>query len=143
MDSPKDDAADDPQPDIEKADDTDQPATDANDDANDEIEDEVEEGNAFSGAVADAKEEGKDEFKFKGKKMKVKENVKNFGEFLEENFALYPSYNNMLGSEVLRDVPITHQVNMAVYGKENVIDQVLLEQTPTPAESTENDDVAK
>lgn len=47
--------------------------------------------------------------------------VKDFKEFLIENFALYPTYNNMLGSDAIRNTPITHQVNMSVYGKENVV----------------------
>lgn len=43
--------------------------------------------------------------------------------YIAENFALYPSYGNMIGSEVLRNVPITHQVNQSVYGRDYVIDQ--------------------
>lgn len=86
----------------------------------------VTEGNAFSGAVAKAKKEGKTEFEFEGKTYQIKENegktIMGFGDFIAENFALYPSYNNMVGSNVIRDIPITHQVNMSVYGKENVVD---------------------
>jgi hypothetical protein len=124
---PDEEPAEDP-----KGDDTETPASDAADDVNAEVEDdtEVDEGNKFSGAVAKAKEEGKTEFEFEGKTYKIKEGVSanavaDFESFLAENFQTYPSYNNMIGSEVLRNVPITHQVNLAVYGKENVVDQVL------------------
>lgn len=140
--SPEEDTADDPQPDTEKAEDTDEPATDAADDVQDEVEDdtEVEEGNKFSGELKKAKEDGKDEFEVDGKTYKVKESsIKNFGQFLDENFALYPSYNNMIGSEVMRNVPITHQVNMSVYGKENVIDQEI-PSAKEVVESEENHD---
>lgn len=141
VDSPEDDTADDPQPDTEKAPETDEPASDAADDVEDEVEDdtEIEEGNAFSAALKKAKEDGEDEFEVDGKTFKVKESsIKKFDQFLEENFTMYPSYNNMIGSEVLRDVPITHQVNMSVYGKENVIDQELPEPVPAVVDKEED-----
>jgi hypothetical protein len=110
-----------------KADASETPATDAADDTNKEVEDktEVKEGNAFTAALMKAKEEGLKEFEFNGKKYPIKEakDIASFGDFISENFALYPSYNNMLGSEVLRNVPINHDVNMAVYGRANVVNQ--------------------
>jgi hypothetical protein len=108
-----------------KADASETPASDAADDANKEVEDETEvkEGNAFTAAMMKAKEEGLKEFEFNGKTYPIKEakDIASFGDFISENFALYPSYNNMLGSEVLRNVPINHDVNMAVYGRANVV----------------------
>jgi hypothetical protein len=133
-DTPAEDTADEPEAEPEKAEDTDTPASDQADDTNDEVEDEIEETaemseSAFHSALHKAKLEGKEEFEFKGKtykigeKKKTNESVMDFEAYLSENFALYPSYNNMLGSEVLRNVPITHQVNQSVYGKDYVVDQ--------------------
>ena len=85
--------------------------------------DDANEGNAFSKALKDARDKGLKEFEFEGKKYKVFEgNLEELSAFLSENFTLYPSYNNMVGSEVLRNIPITHQVNMAVYGQAYVIE---------------------
>jgi hypothetical protein len=110
-----------------KADASETPASDAADDANKKVEDETEvkEGNAFTAAMLKAKEEGLKEFEFNGRKYPIKEakDIAPFGDFISENFTLYPSYNNMLGSEVLRNVPITHDVNMSVYGRAYVVDQ--------------------
>jgi hypothetical protein len=110
-----------------KADASETPASDAADDTNKEVEDEtdVKEGNAFTAAMMKAKEEGLKEFEFNGKKYAIKEakDIASFDDFISENFTLYPTYNNMLGSEVLRNVPITHDVNMSVYGKAYVVDQ--------------------
>jgi len=126
IDSPADDIADDPKETPEEKPVSDTPASDVADeveDDDDDDDDDVDEGNAFSGAVKKAKDAGDKEFEFKGKKFKVKEakDIASFEDFISENFALYPTYNNMLGSEVMRNVPITHQVNMSVYGKENVV----------------------
>jgi len=102
------------------------PASDAADDTNKEVEDETEvaEGNAFSGALAKAKEAGLKEFEFNGKKYKVNEakDVASFEDYISENFALYPGFSNMIGSEVMRNVPFTHDVNIAVFGKPYIVD---------------------
>jgi len=89
-------------------------------------EDDTNEGNRFTKALKDAREQGLKEFEFNGKTYKVFEKGSpELHTFLAENFTLYPSYNNMLGSEVMRNVPITHQVNMAVYGKAYVVEMPL------------------
>ena len=91
-----------------------------------DLKDYIEEGNAFTVAMLKAKEEGLKEFEFNGKKYPLKEakDIATFDEFISENFTLYnPSYNNMIGSDVLRTIPITHDVNMSVYGKAYVVDQ--------------------
>jgi hypothetical protein len=142
-DTPAEDTADEPEAEPEKAEDSDTPASDQADDTNDDVEDELEEDevseSAFHSALHKAKLEGKEEFEFKGKtykiaeKKKTNESVMDFESFLSENFALYPSYNNMLGSEVLRNVPITHQVNQDVYGQENVVDQSAPAEEPVVA----------
>jgi hypothetical protein len=133
VESPKDaasDAADDTKAE-EKPSET--PASDAADDTNKEVEDdtEVTEGNAFTGALAKAKEAGLKEFEFNGKKYKVNEakDVASFEDFINENFALYPGFSNMIGSEVMRNVPFTHDVNMAVFGKPYIVDGYGADQT--------------
>lgn len=138
-DSPAEDTADDPKAKPEKAKDTDTPASDQAEETNDDVEGDLEEDevseSAFYAALHKAKTEGLESFEFKGKTYKVSESnsILDFEGFLAENFALYPGYNNMLGSEVLRNVPITHQVNMAVYGKENVVDQSAPAEEPVVA----------
>jgi hypothetical protein len=102
---------------------TNAPEDKSEEDGKKEGEEEANEGNAFSKALKDARDKGLKEFEFGGKKYKVFEgNLEDLTSFLAENFTLYPSYNNMVGSEVLRNIPITHQVNMAVYGQAYVIE---------------------
>jgi hypothetical protein len=143
--SPAEDSASDSEAEPETAKTSETPAEDAAEEVEDKEDESLEEGNAFCKVLAKAKSEGLEEFEFNGKTYKVEESanesqrVSRFGEFLHENFALYPSYNNMLGSEVMRNVPITHQVNLSVYGKENVIDQEPV-QTAQVAEVTEGSD---
>jgi hypothetical protein len=92
-------------------------------DDDDDDDDDANEGNKFVKALKDARDQGLKEFDFEGKTYKVFEgNAKGLEKFLSENFTLYPSYNNMIGSEVMRNVPITHQINMAVYGRAYVIE---------------------
>jgi len=96
---------------------------DDDDEDDDDEDDDANEGNKFVKALKDARDQGLKEFDFEGKTYKVFEgDAKGLEKFLSENFTLYPSYNNMIGSEVMRNVPITHQINMAVYGRAYVIE---------------------
>jgi hypothetical protein len=89
------------------------------------------EGNAFAKALKDARDMGLKEFEFNGKKYRVFEGDESeLGAFIAECFTLYPSYNNMIGSEALRDIPITHQVNMSVYGRAYVIEVPTQQEEP-------------
>lgn len=78
---------------------------------------------SFGNAISAALENAETSFSFDGKTYRVfEEDSQGLQTFLSENFALYPSYNNMIGSDVMRSIPITHQVNMTVYGRAYVIE---------------------